>query len=83
MRLNPLIQGAHVFGHDRLCTGVLIELAPEQAKNLSIDEILEQVWQAVETANQTAPSHSRIVREMVKCLPFNKILPTTDKGSVC
>jgi long-subunit acyl-CoA synthetase (AMP-forming) len=78
----PIVHRAFVFGHQRLCTGVLIQLNKEEADNYSIDEILDQVWEAVETANKSAPSHSRVVRQMVKCLPMNKILPTTDKGNV-
>ncbi len=79
---SSIVERALVFGHQRLCTGVLIQLNREEADNYSIDEILEKVWEAVEIANESAPSHSRILRQMVKCLPMNKILPTTDKGNV-
>ncbi len=79
---SAIVQRALVFGHQRLCTGVLIQLNREEADNYSTDEIFEKVWKAVETANESAPSHSRILRQMVKCLPMNKILPITDKGNV-
>ncbi len=77
-----IVQRAMVFGHERICTGVLIQLNKEEADNYSIDEILEKVWKAIEAANESAPSHSRILRQMMKCLPMNKTLPTTDKGNV-
>jgi long-subunit acyl-CoA synthetase (AMP-forming) len=78
----PIVQRAFVFGHQRLCTGVLIQLNREQADNYSIDEILDKVWEAVEASNKLAPSHSRIVRQMVKCLPMKQVLRITDKGNV-
>lgn len=79
---SPIVYRALVFGHQRLCTGVLIQLNREVADNYSVDEILDKVWEVVQAANVLAPSHSRIVRQMVKCLPMNKILPVTDKGNV-
>lgn len=78
----PIIHRALIFGHQRLCTGVLVELNRIEADDYSIDENLDKVWQAIEAANKSAPSHSRIVRQMVKCLPMNKTLPTTEKGNV-
>lgn len=81
--LSALIKQAHIFGHERLCTGVLIELDQDELKNHFIDELIDKVWQAIETANETAPTHSRIVRQMVKCIPLNRSLPITHKGNVC
>jgi len=77
-----IIRRALIFGHQRLCTGVLIQLNREEADNYSIDEIFDKVWEAIETANKSAPSHSRIVRQMVKCLPMKKSFPKTNKGNV-
>jgi len=82
MSLFSIVYRSLVFGHQRLCTGVLIQLNKQEADNYSIDEILDKVWEAVEAANKLAPSHSRVVRQMVKCLPMNKVLPITDKGNV-
>lgn len=82
MRQYPIIRQALVFGHERLCTGVLIQLNRDEADNYPIDEIFDKVWEAIETANKSAPSHSKIVHQMVKCLPMKKVLPTTDKGNV-
>ncbi|CAF0799195.1 unnamed protein product [Adineta steineri] len=78
----PIVKHAAVFGHKRLCTGVLIELNREEADNYSNDEIPDLVWEAVQAANKTAPNHSRIVRQMIKCLPMSKTLSVTDKGNI-
>ncbi|CAF3948920.1 unnamed protein product, partial [Adineta steineri] len=79
---SPLVKRAAVFGHKRLCTGVLIELNREEAEKYSNDEISDLVWEAVQAANKTAPNHSRIVRQMIKCLPMSKTLSITDKGNI-
>jgi aryl carrier-like protein len=43
----------------------------------------ESVESAVDVANKDAPSHSKIVfPEMVKILPLNETVPSTDKGTV-
>jgi hypothetical protein len=79
---SPVVIRAFVFGHQRLHTGVLVQLNSDEASKYSIDDILVQVQQAVEAANQHAPSHSRIMPQMIKCLPMNQRLPATDKGNV-
>ena len=82
IRRSPLVKQVAIVGHNQFCTGALIQLNLDQAMNYDLKEIDENVWQAVEEANRFAPSHSRLVRSLVKILPMNKVLPVTDKGNL-
>lgn len=60
---------AIVFGAGKPQTGCLI-LSSEQAKDLSQTELLEKIWPVIEEANAEAPTHSRLLPEMIGFLPW-------------
>lgn len=77
IRACPLVKQAIVLGHGRQCTSALIEL------NTAVDEAgLRKVYEAVQEANAACPSHSVLVDQMIKILPFGQCLPTNAKGQV-
>lgn len=82
IRSSPLVQQAAIVGHNQFCTAALIQLNIEEASNCEFNEIKEKIWMKVEEANRSAPSHSRLVPQLVKILPKNAILPVTDKGNL-
>ncbi|KAK4510075.1 uncharacterized protein ATC70_006244 [Mucor velutinosus] len=82
IRQNPMIEQVAVLGHGRQCTAALIQLDREFAERFGPEEIIATVHAAVKEANLECPGHSKILPQMVKILPFNKVLPSTDKGTV-
>ncbi|KAK4510129.1 Origin recognition complex subunit 2 [Mucor velutinosus] len=82
IRQHPMVQQVTVIGHGRQCTATLILLNKEHAECFDPEEIIAAVHAAVNKANLECPGHSKIFPQMVKILPFNQTLPTTDKGTV-
>ncbi|CAF0981994.1 unnamed protein product [Adineta steineri] len=82
IRSSPLIKNVAIIGHNQFCTAALIQLNIEEASNYDFNEIEESVWKIVQEANKEAPSHSRLVRQLVKILPMNKTLFVTHKGNL-
>jgi thioester reductase-like protein len=82
IRQSPMVKQVAVLGHGYQCTSALIEIDLEYAINYGPEEIITAVHEAVEDANKECPSHSTILPQMVKILPFSKSLPSTDKGTV-
>ncbi|KAL0073850.1 hypothetical protein F4703DRAFT_1781406 [Phycomyces blakesleeanus] len=82
IRQCPIIFQCAVFGQGRQCTGVLIELSSEECQKYAPDEMIDLVYSAVQNANKDAPSHSVILKQMIKILPLNKKLPSTDKETI-
>ncbi|RCH90806.1 hypothetical protein CU097_011041 [Rhizopus azygosporus] len=71
-----------VLGHGRQCTAALVELHKEYMENGQQNDAVKMVYDAVEEANKECPSHSMLLKQMVKILPPGKTLPTTVKGGV-
>lgn len=67
---------AIVFGDGRPQVGVLI-VPSDQGAELSKDvkAYTEAIWPVIEEANAAAPSHSRIMAEMVEILPYGTDIP--------
>ncbi|KAI9031705.1 hypothetical protein CLU79DRAFT_694195 [Phycomyces nitens] len=82
IRQCPIISQCIIFGQGRQCTGVLIELSSDECQKYASEEIVDLVYSAVQKANINAPSHSTILSQMIKILPLNMGLPTTDKKTV-
>ncbi|KAG1143227.1 hypothetical protein G6F37_012501 [Rhizopus arrhizus] len=82
IRQSTIVKQVAVLGHARQCTAALIEIDMDYAMSYGPEEIISLVYEAVEDANKECPSHSTILPQMVKILPFNKTLPSTDKGTV-
>ncbi|TYJ58239.1 hypothetical protein B9479_001064 [Cryptococcus floricola] len=80
---SPLIQECIVFGDGKPQVGALI-LPSEQGAELSKDPkaFLDAVWHVIERANADAPTHSRILPEMVEILPYGTEIPVATKMSI-
>ncbi|ODN75184.1 hypothetical protein, variant [Cryptococcus amylolentus CBS 6039] len=80
---SPLIQECIVFGDGKPQVGALI-LPSEQGAELSKDPkaFLDAVWPVIEQANAVAPTHSRILPEMVEILPYGTEIPVATKMSI-
>ncbi|KAJ7132141.1 L-aminoadipate-semialdehyde dehydrogenase [Mycena epipterygia] len=78
---SPYVAEAIVFGAGKPQTGCLI-LPSDLAKDLSHAEIMEKVWPVIEQANAAAPTHSRLLPEMVEILPHGTEIPIATKMSI-
>ncbi|KAJ7173762.1 L-aminoadipate-semialdehyde dehydrogenase [Mycena filopes] len=78
---SPHVAEAIVFGAGKPQTGCLI-LPSDLAKGLSNAEIMEKVWPVIEQANAQAPTHSRLLPEMVEILPHGTQIPIATKMSI-
>ncbi|KDQ59731.1 hypothetical protein JAAARDRAFT_192204 [Jaapia argillacea MUCL 33604] len=90
MKESPLIEDAIIFGSGRMQAGALIALANvDQGRSKETDWSLAQeanarsaIWPAIQKANEGAPTHSRLLPEMVRILPPGSYIPKADKGSI-
>lgn len=80
---SPLIQECIVFGDSRPQVGCLI-LPSEAARDLWEDTsaFKSAIWPTIEQANANAPTHSRILPEMVEILPIDTDIPVATKMSI-
>jgi NAD(P)-dependent dehydrogenase (short-subunit alcohol dehydrogenase family) len=80
---SPLIQECIVFGDGKPQTGALI-LPSEAGEELSKDTkaYIEAIWPVIAEANAAAPTHSRILPEMVEVLPYGTDIPVATKLSI-
>ena len=71
-----MVQECIVFGDGRPQVGALI-LPSEAGKELSQnkEEYIKTIWPVIADANSRAPSHSRILLEMVEILPYGTEIP--------
>ncbi|KAL1412125.1 hypothetical protein Q8F55_003125 [Vanrija albida] len=81
---SRLIQECIVFGDGRPHTGCLIlpsdEGAPLAAE--SARKFLDAIWPVIEEANSHAPTHSRILKDMVALLKYGTEIPVATKMSI-
>lgn len=82
IRCSPLVKQVAIVGHNQFCTAALIQLNISEASKYEFQEIEDKIWRIIEQANVFAPSHSRLIRSLVKILPMNRVLPVTDKGNL-
>ena len=82
-RDHKLIDSVAVIGHQRRVTAAVLQLDEAYAQRFSEDDRLSMVYDAIDSANREAPSHSRVLHEMIFVIPFgySKKLPKTPKGS--
>ncbi|KAJ7623485.1 L-aminoadipate-semialdehyde dehydrogenase [Roridomyces roridus] len=78
---SPYVTEAIVFGAGKPQTGCLI-LPSELGKDLGRAEFLDNLWPVVEQANAEAPTHSRLLPEMVEILPYETQIPVATKMSI-
>jgi thioester reductase-like protein len=82
IRQFPIVSQVAVIGSGRQLTAALVSLDTQYALNMTPEEMINAVHDAVKEANKECPNHSTILPQMVKILPLNKQLPSTDKGTV-
>lgn len=86
IRSSPFVREVILFGSGQLQVGCLIIPYVEEKKADQTDKdqnlLMSQIWPAIERANQEAPTHSRIVRELVHVLPDTTRFFSVDKGTV-
>ena len=82
IRLSPFVQQVAIVGQDHFCTAAIIQLNIQQTFDFTSKQIEENIWKIVQQANRDAPSHSKILRELIYILPNDQILPITDKGTL-
>jgi len=78
-----LVQECVVFGDGRPQTGALI-LPSDAGAELSKDKkaYIQAIWPVIAEANAAAPTHSRILPEMVEVLPYGTDIPVATKLSI-
>ncbi|KAF7341776.1 Acetyl-CoA synthetase-like protein [Mycena sanguinolenta] len=76
---NPLVQSAIMFGRAKPHAGVLV--VPSNKKVLDIQSFRDAIWPTVEQANNLAPSHSRVFKEMIIFFNPSKPFHTNAKGT--
>jgi hypothetical protein len=67
--IHIFLHQAIVFGANRTQTGCLI-LPSDLGRDLSRDQLMEKIWPVIEQANSEAPTHSRLLPEMIEFLPL-------------
>jgi hypothetical protein len=82
IRHCSLIKQVAVIGQNQFCPSALIQLNLEEAGNYNFQQIQDKIWQAIQRANEHAPAHSGILKELVYILPISDILPVTHKGNL-
>ncbi|WVQ83357.1 hypothetical protein IAT38_005496 [Cryptococcus sp. DSM 104549] len=80
---SPLIAECIIFGDGRPQVGALI-LPSEQGAELSKDKkaYLDTIWPVIAEANASAPTHSRVLPEMVEILGYGTDIPVATKMSI-
>ncbi|TFY80795.1 hypothetical protein EWM64_g3219 [Hericium alpestre] len=82
---NPRVKAALMFGRGKLQNGVLIQ--PEEdyefdpADVTKLEKFRNAIWPDVEKANEFAPSHSRLFKEMIITTHPDKPFLWTAKGT--
>ncbi|KAJ7482012.1 hypothetical protein FB451DRAFT_1237794 [Mycena latifolia] len=76
---DPRIKAAIMFGRERSHAGVII--APSEDVQ-DAELFREAIWTTVEQANGFAPSHSRIVRDMILLATPSRPFQVTAKGTL-
>jgi len=62
---HPAVVSAIVVGHGRSQASLLIEPKTTPTTSAEREQLLDDVWSAIERANQECPAHGRVLREFV------------------
>ena len=81
IRQDDLVREAVLFGFERTVPGVIIFRSNEHGLDLSDSEYLQAVWPTVEAANVSAPTFSRIPKDLVIVKGAEVTYPRTDKAT--
>ncbi|RPD79527.1 acetyl-CoA synthetase-like protein [Lentinus tigrinus ALCF2SS1-7] len=81
---DPHIASSILFGEGKLQNGVLIEPSPDcdvvSGDPDSLRSYRNRIWSTIERANQFAPQHSRIFKEMILVASPEKAIEYNAKG---
>ncbi|KAG6991078.1 hypothetical protein G7Y79_00057g090600 [Physcia stellaris] len=76
----PSISGAQVIGQGRFQPALLLEAkTSSQATN---EDLIDQMWPAIEVANEKMPSHGRVARSKVMFARVDKPFIRAGKGTI-
>jgi len=81
---SPLIERSALFGRDRPFNILFIQLKKGARPELN-EELMNELWELVESANQQTPSYSRVKKSdiiVINADAMEKAIPVTPKGSV-
>ena len=81
IRQENLVREAIVFGFERTVPGVIIFRSAEHDVDISDQEYLGAVWPAIEAANNSAETFSRIPKDLVVIKGPNVAYSRTDKAT--
>ena len=79
---HPEVQSALCFGTGRFQSGVLVELKQRDSSEEVPSRLLDSIWPYIERANQSSPSHGRIMKGMVIFTSIQKPMMRAGKGTV-
>lgn len=80
---NPIIRSAVMAGAGRPFASLILELFESVPKDSQrYQELIEQVWPTVQSANLDAPKHAHIRREMILLATPDKPFDRAAKGTV-
>ncbi|KAJ7039836.1 hypothetical protein C8F04DRAFT_280625 [Mycena alexandri] len=76
---NPLVKSSMLFGRSHPHAGVLV-MPAEDVKDL--ESFRDALWPTLEQANKSAPSHSRLFKDMIILSDPSKPFQVTPKGTL-
>ncbi|KAL4862619.1 hypothetical protein BDV12DRAFT_40068 [Aspergillus spectabilis] len=80
---HPDVRGALVAGNQRFEACLLIEPSASEALSAQAkEELIEEVWPAVEEANASSPAHARISKSKILVLDVDRPMLRAGKGTV-
>ncbi|KAI0631526.1 acetyl-CoA synthetase-like protein [Trametes polyzona] len=81
---DPHLRCSVMFGRGRFQNGIIVEPQPEFAIDPSnpkeVEEFRNKIWPSIERANEYAPQHSRIFKEMILVASPSKPFQFNMKG---
>ncbi len=81
VRESPLVRDGLMVGNDRLMPGLLL-FRSTAAAGLSDDEVIDEIWPIIESANEVMDEYARITRDMIAVLAADIEYPATDKNNI-
>ncbi|KIJ49844.1 hypothetical protein M422DRAFT_246210 [Sphaerobolus stellatus SS14] len=79
---NPHVRTAIMFGRGKLSNGILVEpKSYDDIQRLDLEKFRNLIWPNIEKANEYAPAHSRIFKEMILVASPSKPFTYTAKNT--
>ncbi|PWY78192.1 acetyl-CoA synthetase-like protein [Aspergillus heteromorphus CBS 117.55] len=80
VRQSSAVAEAIAFGAGKASIGLAVLRAPDTES--SDEAIIQDIWPAVQQANESLPAFGQLSRSMIRVLPAETQYPRTDKGTV-